>query len=276
MAYGGADSAIWILDGFPFPIKASTWTHVSEGIAPQEYKFTLLHYNENVQQDPFADVVPTTTIQETLGCPNLDNVKFKSVKKATFNSHYALEILYKPEEPKQNCELEWLIKFKSKYDNTEFLNQVQYDIQVVKDVVSLTSKRSLALEDDRKFLYSPSGLAQRTMTINEPSGVNHFLILLYGLAPDFVVPDFDKTPTDFVVLPIKIKRNTDMSTSTTTTPIQEPEIRIPSWIKKNAGLWSDGTIDDSTFVIALEYLIQKRVIVIPISDTIYQGSTTRQ
>ena len=49
---GGATSKVWIVDDFPFPIKAITFTHVSEGIPPPEYRFTLLEYQENVQQSP--------------------------------------------------------------------------------------------------------------------------------------------------------------------------------------------------------------------------------
>ena len=47
---GGYDSKVWVVDGFPFPIKASTLTQVSEGIPPPEYKFELLDYKENVLQ----------------------------------------------------------------------------------------------------------------------------------------------------------------------------------------------------------------------------------
>jgi DNA-binding beta-propeller fold protein YncE len=42
---GGATSKVWVLDEFPFPIKARTFTHVSEGIPPLEYEFELLSCN---------------------------------------------------------------------------------------------------------------------------------------------------------------------------------------------------------------------------------------
>ncbi len=35
---------------------------------------------------------------------------------------------------------------------------------------------------------------------------------------------------------------------------------IPSWIKISTGWWTDGQIDDDTFVDGIEYLIAKRVI----------------
>ena len=35
---------------------------------------------------------------------------------------------------------------------------------------------------------------------------------------------------------------------------------IPDWIKNNAGWWADGTIDDGTFVNAIQYLIKEGLI----------------
>ena len=40
--------------------------------------------------------------------------------------------------------MQWLIKFISKFDDTEFLNQVQFDFLVVDD--NLTPQRSIAQE----------------------------------------------------------------------------------------------------------------------------------
>ena len=271
---GGASSSVWILDGFPFPVKASTWTHVSEGQPPQEYLISMLEYRENVAQDPFAGIVPSETESAALGCPDNDGLPFASLKKSTKNFAYGLEVLYKPEQPKQGCDIDWLIKFKSKYDETEFLTRVQYDIMVVDDEVSLPPLRSLADENAKQFLYSPSGLAERTMLAREPPGENNYLILVYGLAPEFVVPN---TPHDYLLVPITVLEN-DMS-GTGTAPVppaagagpgeggtpspQQEETRIPSWVKNNAGLWAGGMIDDNTFVVGLQYLIQERIIVIP-------------
>ena len=36
--------------------------------------------------------------------------------------------------------------------------------------------------------------------------------------------------------------------------------KVPSWIKNNSGWWADGTIDDSTFLTGLEYLVQNGII----------------
>ena len=50
-------------------------------------------------------------------------------------------------------------------------------------------------------------------------------------------------------------------------PTPTAETSIPSWIKNNAGWWADGTIDDSSFLQGIEYLINEGIIVIPTTTT---------
>ena len=44
------------------------------------------------------------------------------------------------------------------------------------------------------------------------------------------------------------------------------EITIPDWVKNNAGWWSDGQIDDSSFASGIEYMIKEGIIQVPISE----------
>jgi len=46
---------------------------------------------------------------------------------------------------------------------------------------------------------------------------------------------------------------------------------IPSWIKNNAGWWSDGSIDDNSFVQGIQYLIKEKILKIPPTT---QGSSS--
>lgn len=45
--------------------------------------------------------------------------------------------------------------------------------------------------------------------------------------------------------------------------IAKNEISIPEWIRSNAAWWSEGQIDDNTFVHGIEYLIKNKIILIP-------------
>ena len=250
---GGAVSQIWVVDEFPFPIKASTWTHVSEGIPPQEYRFELLDYKENVQSNPFTDVVDTEVKKKDSGC--LQNYDFVKVRKPTKNFDYLIDLKYGPENPQTGCDIEWIISFHNKFDETEFLNQVQYDILVVDD--TLAPLRSIAQEDNRNFLFSGSGQVRTFMPVNEDPGLTNYVIWIYGLAPEFVVPS--ATP-DWLEIPITISGDTLSSTI----PIAEPVTsEVPSWIKTTAGFWVGGATSDNEFISAIEYLINNDVIVIP-------------
>ena len=242
---GGVTSKVWIVDGFPFPIKAKTYTHVSEGIPPTEYEFTLLEYAENVQENPFEKEKSTVS-----GIPEYCDTDFEkeiTVKKPTNNFDYQIHAFYGPEEPVEGCIMQWLIKFISKYDDTEFLNQVQFDFLVVDN--NLKPLRSIAQEEGSQFLYSPSGQYILDMEIKEDPGVANYVIWVYGLAPKGVVPS---TASDYLKIPVTIYA------SDGTTPTA-----IPEWIKNNAKWWADGSIDDGSFVQGIQFLIKEGIMKIP-------------
>jgi len=256
---GGATSKVWLVDDFPFPIKAHTYTHVSEGIPPPEYIFSLLDYRENVLQTPFADIPPWDPISIE-GC-DADIEKEVTIKKPTTNYDYQLHIFYGPEDPVQGCEIQFLIKFISKYDDTEYLNQVQYDFLVVDD--DLNPLRSIAQEEGRNFLYSPSGQALLDFTVEEEPGIANYAIWVYGLSPEGIVPS---TQSDYLEFSIPIYAKD----GTTATPIQ----KIPSWIKNNAGWWSEGAIDDDSFVQGIQFLIKEGILKITTASSSSTSSST--
>jgi len=257
---GGYVSKVWIVDDFPFPIKAHTLTHVSEGIPPPEYEFTLLEYRENVQQSPFDKVIESADEFIAKGC-DTNFEKEVSIKKPTNNFDYQMHVFYGPEDPVQGCEMQWLIKFISKFDDTEFLNQVQFDFLVVDD--NMTPLRSIAQEEGRQFLYSPSGQYILDMIVKENPDSANYVVWIYGLAPEGIVPS---TASDYLEMTIPIFPGED---SPTLPPIVQPPSdtqptkKIPTWIKNNAGWWAEGAIDDDSFVQGIQFLIQEGIIEIP-------------
>jgi hypothetical protein len=249
---GGYTSKVWIVDGFPFPVKADTKTHVSEGIPPPEYQFRLLDYQENVQEDPFAAIVSSDVMKGERGCQT-NFERSESIKRPTKNFSYSIHAFYGPADPVQGCEMQWLIKFISKFDDTEFLNQVQFDFFAVDD--NLKPIRSLAQEENRQFLYSPSGQTIIDMTVEEDAGTAKYVIWVYGLAPEGIVPS---TPDDFLLIEVPILPGEGVV-------IEEPEpdtepaptTKIPEWIKNNAGWWAAGDIDDNSFVQGIQFMIKE-------------------
>ena len=52
-----------------------------------------------------------------------------------------------------------------------------------------------------------------------------------------------------------------------TTPTAEPVTAIPVWIKTHAGWWAGGQINDSAYLLGIQYLIKEGIMVIPLTET---------
>jgi hypothetical protein len=207
----------------------------------------LLKYEENVQQSPFVGIESTVDDLIAAGCD--DNIEKEVIhKKSSKNFKYQVHTFYGPEDPVVGCEMQWLVNFLKFSDETEFLNQVQYDIFVVDDEGIRT--RSIAQEEGRQFLYSPSGQALIDFVVKEDPGTANYVIWIYGLSPNGVAPS---GPSDYLQIEVPIYAS-DGSI---------PVAKIPSWIKNNAGWWADGTIDDKSFVQGIQFLIKEKIMKIP-------------
>ncbi|MDH3834457.1 MAG: peptidase, partial [Nitrosopumilus sp.] len=216
----------------------------------------LLEYRENVQQSPFEEVIPTVDELAAKGC-DTNFEKEVSIKKPTNNFDYQMHVFYGPEEVVQGCEMQWLIKFISKYDDTEFLNQVQFDFFVVDD--NLAPLRSIAQEEGRNYLYSPSGQYILDMIVREDPGDANYVVWIYGLAPESIVPS---GASDYLEITVPIYAGEE-STIPDPIPNTTPTQNIPTWIKTNAGWWANGDIDDNSFVQGIQYLIKEGIMQIP-------------
>ena len=255
---GGATSNIWVVDGFPFPIQALTWTHVSEGIPPKEYEFELVEYREGVVENPLAGIVSTAQQQAAAGCPPYDMFD-QSIRKSTALFKYQVQAFFAPDPPMDGCPMKILFKFISKYDDTRFLNQVQYDVWVVNTDEEgnplQPPLRSIADEEGRLFLFSPSGQSEVEFIINE-SGHTNYLLFVYGLSPINIVPSADQR--DWLLLPMDVQQSA-------------AKPAIPQWIKNTAMWWSEGTIDDNSFVQGLQFLIVEGIIEVEPQDASGDG-----
>ena len=254
---GGYTNEVWIVDEFPFPVKASTWVYVSEGIPRQEYKFELLEYEDGVTKDPYADIVSTELVKKGLNCSEIhDRVK---IKKTTSGSSYMIDLLYSPSEIKFGCDINWIINFHSTSDEADFLYNVQYDIWV-EDPTSKEVIKSLAADEGTQFLFSPSGQAIRSMNVDTLFDPTKYIIVVYGLAPK------DQVPSTLLET-LEINVPFDGSNLPTTL---EPAA-VPEWIKNSASFWVQGHTSDEEFISAIQYLVNQGVIILPPTES---GSST--
>ena len=252
---GGKSSHIWVVDEFPFPVKASTWVQVTEGIPPQEYKFSLYDYQENVSTNPFVNVVDTEQQKADANCPT-EYVKEKITTNTNTNS-MQVTIFYGPETPKIGCDLEFLIEFKKSYSSDIWENQIHYDILKVDS--ELVPIASAAEDEGRNKFFSTSGQVHRYWLMTGDPGLQKFALLVKGTGPEYIAPNpefFGYVTFDIDILSAG-KGSGSLQTITPTTT--EPEISIPSWIKNNAGWWANGEIPDSAFVSGLQWLISNGI-----------------
>ena len=242
---GGYTSEIWIVDGFPFPVKASTWTHVSEGIPPQEYKFELLDYEDDVTKDPYADIVSTESVKKGLNCSEIYDRT--TIKKTSSGSSYLIDLKYGPSEIKFGCDIDWIINFRSPYDETDFLYQVQYDIWV-EDPTSKKIVKSLAADEGTQFLYSPSGQVIRSMNVDTSFNPTKYIVVVYGLAPKDQVPS---TLLETLEINVPFDGSNSPVTPEPAPPLAPEPAAVPEWIKNSASFWVQGHTSDDEFISAI-------------------------
>ena len=253
--YSGDSNEIWIVDDFPFPVKALTYAWVTTGVAPIMYQYTLLDYKENVVDDPFVNVKSTLTKQESLGCPT-DFDEYVSGHVATNTFSMGIQYNYSPEHPMEGCDIDWKINFKNKYNDAEFIDQVHYDIWVVDDAGNRL--RSLAQEIGRDDLFNGFGQLHILLPVKESAGLVHYVLFIYGTGSEFEIPD--ATMGGYITVDIEIVKNPLLKESNDNAVSSQT---IPTWIKNNAGWWADGQIDDDSFVQGIQFLIKEGIMQIP-------------
>ena len=172
----------WIADEFPFPLKADAYRATSEGQL-RIFAFVLVDY-DNVQESPFAGIVSTPGT-ERIGC-GADIKRVVPVEKATDGFKYVVHVSYGPDEAVEGCWMEWQLKFKGKEAVPELLDRVLFDILVLDDDGGVV--RSVASEHGNSFLYAPSGLYLLQFEVKEPPGIAEYTVVVYGLAPEGVLP----------------------------------------------------------------------------------------
>ena len=253
---GVITSHISVVDEFPLPVKASTWVQVTEGTSPQEYRFSLYEYSENVSSNPFTGFIDTEQTKKDSGC--ITEYDFVKVRENTNTNSLTLNIFYGPEKPRIGCDIEWILEFKKIYSGDLWQDQVHYDIRKVDVVDGRTIPIASAADDEgRDKFYSASGQVHRYWLMQGDSGLQKFAVMVWGTGPEYQVPNTESF--GWVTFDIQLQPAKSASGQIATTP----EASIPGWIKNNAGWWADGVIDDNSFVSGIQWLISNEIVNVP-------------
>jgi hypothetical protein len=253
--YSGNNNEIWIVDDFPFPVKALTYAWITTGIAPIMHQYVLLDFKENVANDPFTDIESTIQKEELLGCDN-DFHEYTSGRTSTNTYSMEIQYNYSPQFPIEGCYIDLKINFMNKYNEVEFVDQVHYDIWVIDD--DGNRLRSYAEDIGRADLFTGFGQVHLLLPVEENAGVVHYIIFVHGTGSENQMPD--ASMGGYAIVDIEIDENPLVKKSNDNIASD----KIPSWIKNNAGWWAADTINDDSFIQGIQYLIQENILIIPL------------
>ena len=253
--YSGNNNEIWVVDDFPYPVKALTYAWVTTGIAPIMHEYTLLDYQENVVDDPFKDVESTILREDLLDCQTSFH-DYVSGRAATNTFSMTIQYNYSPEFPIEGCNIDWKINFMNKYNDVEFIDQVHYDVWVVDE--NGNRLRSYAEDIGRADLFNGFGQVHLLLPVEENAGMAHYVIFVHGTGSEYEIPD--ATMGGYVPIDIEISKNPLLAKLT---PAEDLSSKIPEWIKNNAEWWAAGSIDDDSFVQGIQFLVKEDILKIP-------------
>ncbi|MBA4718695.1 MAG: hypothetical protein HRO68_06245 [Nitrosopumilus sp.] len=150
----------------------------------------------------------------------------------------------------------------SLYDILDY--DVGYDIENAEilvmnldvDFTSLTIE-IVSLDDGFIELNIPRGLVDATFDGTD----DIFFVFIDGVESDYLeIDSAESTRTLIIPFFIDDEKIEILGTSVLTSELTTVE--IPSWVKNNAGWWSEGLLNDTDFVAGIQYLITNGILVI--------------
>ena len=244
--YNDNDNEIWLVDGFPFPVKALTYAGINSDSVPVMFEFNLTQYKENVTINPFSNIAETVQKSESLKCDK-DFTDYTSGRISTNTYSMMVQYNFSPEIPIEGCEMDWKINFYSKYNDIEILDQVNYDIWVVDENNNKLYSYAQSIGKDK--LFTEFGQVEHMIPVEQSAGTVRYAIFVHGLGPQDQV---NNELSGYAIVEVQVDKN----------PLLSSTPKIPEWIKNNAVWWADGSIDEDTFIQGIQFLIKEGTITV--------------
>jgi hypothetical protein len=251
--YNDNDNEIWIVDDFPFPVKALAYAGINSDTPPVMFEFDLTQYKQNITEDPFANITETIQQSELLNCSK-EFLDYTSKRVSTNTYSMMIQYNFSPEVPIEGCEIDWKINFYSKYNDIEILDQVNYDIWVVDEDDNILYSYAESLSKEK--LYSDFGQVDHRLPV-EYSGLVRYAVFVHGLGPE---DNVDGELGGYSIIEIQVEENPLLEKTSVETSTDTTSSTIPEWIKNNAGWWADGSINDDAFIQGIGFLIKEGTI----------------
>jgi hypothetical protein len=250
--YNDNDNEIWLVDDFPFPVKALAYAGINSDTPPVMFEFDLTDYKQSVTEDPFGTITETIQQSDLLNCSK-EFLDYTSDRVSTNTYSMTIQYNFSPGFPIEGCEIDWKINFYNKYNDMEILDQVNYDIWVVDEDDSILY--SYAESVNKEKLYSDFGQVDHRLPV-EHSGLVRYAIFVHGLGPE---DNVNGEKSGYSIIEIEVEENPLLKKTNADTTETIPSV-IPAWIKNNAGWWADGSINDEAFIQGIGFLIKEGTI----------------
>ncbi len=181
----GVDNKIWVVTSMPFPVKGIVYTDVTQPPPPPQYVFELLETGNSQTSPEFLNRASTPIAGAGI-CPTDDTSAVHDSLNTDSNS-MVIEYRYSPAIPHQGCPVQLTLYFEHPYDPGQKFSNVQYNIYTVND--KGVNLGSMAASIGQSTLFAPVGEDVRTIVINQPPPVTHYLINVVGTGAQNTSPD---------------------------------------------------------------------------------------
>ena len=95
------------------------------------------------------------------------------------------------------------------------------------------------------------------MTVEEGPGTANYVVWIYGLSPEYIVPS---DAPDYLQIPVTIAASVTSNCNSSIVTPPPATAEVPAWVKTSAGFWVGGATSDDEFVSAIQYLIKKELL----------------
>ena len=184
---------------------------------------------------------------ESEQCPNDNSTSTGSEELLTKdNAKTGMIVFYthSPVDLYSGCKNLWTFDFVVEKNTTRHLPDVYYDVIVQQNIM-----RSIAQENGMYYFFAANGSGTLDIKVKEKEGVVYYWIVVYSSPPKKYQEGIIKGGA-LVFSNVAYK----------TIPKLEYKPEIEPWVKNIARWWSVGTITDSDFTSAIQYLIEKKII----------------
>ena len=173
---GQTDSKLWILNGFPYPVKADTYVDVTTGTPPTLFKFELLETGMGKPEAPVSEQeIPEPPLMKTTG-----------------RGSYEIQVDWDPASIEPGQDVTFGLSF---FDSTGFpLDRVSYDFEITDANGNVVEQLTNQFADDgtnqHQVNFNSTGPASMKVTIKAVSGATTGAFVEEATFGVVVVPEF--------------------------------------------------------------------------------------